>query len=71
MLVFLTVLSTGLHYVIQRMNYKRDLERIEQILDQAKLAAWGPKMIPVGSRRKVGPVSFSRDISYFRVYRSK
>ncbi|KAI0005026.1 DnaJ-domain-containing protein [Russula compacta] len=52
-LVFLTVLSTGLHYVIQRMNYKRDLERIEQILGQAKLAAWGPKMIPVGSRRKI------------------
>jgi len=52
-LVFLTVLSTGLHYVIQRMNYKRDLARVEHIISQAKQAAWGPKMLPVGSRRKV------------------
>jgi len=52
-LVFLTVLSTGLQYVVQRMNYKRDLARIKHILEQAKLAAWGPKMIPSGSRRKV------------------
>ena len=53
MLGFLVVLSTGLHYVVQRMNYKRDLARIEYILSQAKLAAWGPKMIPAGGRRKV------------------
>lgn len=52
-LAFLVVLSTGLHYVVQRMNYKRDLARIEYILSQAKLAAWGPKMIPTGSQRKV------------------
>jgi len=52
-LAFLVVLSSGLHYVVQRMNYKRDLARIEYILSQAKLAAWGPKMIPTGSRRKV------------------
>jgi len=50
---FLIVLSTGLHYIVQRMNYKRDLARIEHILKQAKLAAWGPKMIPSGGRRKV------------------
>ena len=52
-LVFLTVLSSGLHYVVQRLNYKRDLARIEHILGQAKTAAWGPKMIPASSRRKV------------------
>jgi len=52
-LTFLVVLSTGLHYLVQRMNYKRDLARIEYILGQAKLAAWGPKMIPTGSQRKV------------------
>jgi len=51
-LVFLTVLSTGLHYVVLHLNYKRDLERVEHIINQAKLAAWGPKMLPVG-RRKV------------------
>jgi DnaJ family protein C protein 1 len=53
-LVFLAVLSTGLHYVIQRINYKRDLARIEYIISQAKQAAWGPKLLPVGGRRKVG-----------------
>jgi len=51
--VFLTVLSSGLHYLVQRMNYKRDLARIEYILGRAKLAAWGPKLIPAGNRRKV------------------
>jgi len=52
-LVFLTVLSTGLQYVIRHLNYKRDLARVEYIISQAKLVAWGPKMIPVGGRRKV------------------
>lgn len=54
-LVFLTTLTTGLHYIIQHLNFKRDLTRIEHIVEQAKLTAWGPKMIPSGSRRKVGP----------------
>ena len=53
-LVFLTLLSTGLHYLIQHMNYKRDLARVDHIISQAKQAAWGPKMLPVGGRRKVG-----------------
>jgi hypothetical protein len=53
-LVFLTVLSTGLQYLVRHMNYKRDLARIEHIISQAKLVAWGPKMLPVGGRRKVG-----------------
>jgi hypothetical protein len=52
-LVFLTILTTGLHYVVQHLNYRRDLARIEHILEQAKLAAWGPKMIPAGTRKKV------------------
>ena len=58
-LTFLTILTTGLHYIVQRMNFKRDLNRIERILEQAKLAAWGPKMIPSSSRRKVGPMRHS------------
>lgn len=52
-LIFLATLTTGLQYIVQHMNFKRDLARIERILGQAKLAAWGPKMIPSGSRRKV------------------
>jgi hypothetical protein len=61
-LVFLTALSTGLHYIIQHMNYKRDLARVEYIISQAKQAAWGPKMLPVGSRRKVGFLCHFRQI---------
>ena len=39
--------------MIQRINYKRDLERIELIVSKAKSAAWGPKLVPVSGRRKV------------------
>jgi len=65
-LVFLTGLTTGLHYVVQRMNYRRDLARIDHILERAKLAAWGPKMIPAGTRKKVkvnlgGPARLDED----------
>ena len=70
-LVFLTVLSTGLHYVIQHMNYKRDLARVEHIIIQAKQAAWGPKMLPVGGRRKVESVRHFRRICRIHVTRSR
>ncbi|PBL02423.1 DnaJ-domain-containing protein [Armillaria gallica] len=52
-LVFLTVLTSSLQYIIQKMNYRRDLERIERIRQDARLAAWGPKMIPIEGQRKV------------------
>jgi DnaJ homolog subfamily C member 1 len=39
--------------MVQSMNYKRDLARIEVIKDKAKAAAWGPKMVPVTGQRKV------------------
>lgn len=52
-LVFLTVLTSSLQYIIQKMNYRKDLERIERIRQDARLAAWGPKMIPVEGQRKV------------------
>ncbi|CAA7259842.1 unnamed protein product [Cyclocybe aegerita] len=52
-LVFLTILTSGLQYVVQRFNYKKDLARIEVIVGKAKAAAWGPKMIPVNGQRKV------------------
>lgn len=53
MLVFLVVLTSGLHYLVQRLNYKKDLARIERFVSDARSAAWGPKMIPVEGRRKV------------------
>ncbi|EIW82118.1 DnaJ-domain-containing protein [Coniophora puteana RWD-64-598 SS2] len=52
-LVFLIILTSGLQYVVQRMNYSRDVERIERIIRDARLSAWGQKMVPVEGRRKV------------------
>ncbi|THH08656.1 hypothetical protein EW145_g2574 [Phellinidium pouzarii] len=52
-LVFLIALSSGVHYVIQRINYKNDLARIDRFVSDARLAAWGAKMIPLEGRRKV------------------
>ena len=40
--------------MVQRMTYKNDIRRIEATTSSAKLAAWGPKMIPVDGKRKVG-----------------
>lgn len=51
--VFLTIFTSGLQYLIQRINYKRDLERIERFVGEARAAAWGPKMIPIEGKRKV------------------
>ena len=53
MLVFLVVLTSGLHYLVQRLNYQKDLARVERFVRDARSAAWGPKMIPVEGRRKV------------------
>ncbi|KAG6873763.1 hypothetical protein C0995_011582 [Termitomyces sp. Mi166 len=52
-LMFLIILTSGLHLLVQKMNYKRDLERIDKIRQQAKAAAWGPKGIPLEGQRKV------------------
>jgi len=52
-LVFLVILTSGLQYVVQKMNYARDLEKVRQTIRNARLAAWGPKMVPLEGRRKV------------------
>lgn len=52
-LTFLIILSSGMQYFIHRSNYKRDLRRIEDVVREARLAAWGPKMVPVEGQRKV------------------
>jgi len=52
-LVFLISFTSGLQLVIQKMNYKKDLARIELITGRARRAAWGPKMIPFTGQRKV------------------
>ena len=42
-----------MHYIIQRVNYKNDLARIDRFVREARLAAWGPRMVPLEGRRKV------------------
>jgi len=51
--VFLVFITSGMQYLVQRLNYRRDLERVEWIVQQAKSAAWGAKMIPGEGQRKV------------------
>lgn len=51
--VFLIVLTSALQLLVQKMNYKRDLARIELITSRARRAAWGPKMTPASGQRKV------------------
>ncbi|PPQ98566.1 hypothetical protein CVT24_004057 [Panaeolus cyanescens] len=52
-LTFLVIITSTLQYVVQKMNYRRDLERIEVIISKARAAAWGPKLTPVNGQRKI------------------
>jgi len=52
-LVFLTLLTSSLQYIVQRINYKRDLGRVEWVRQQAKSAAWGSSLVPQTGQRKV------------------
>uniref|UniRef100_A0A0W0FK88 J domain-containing protein n=1 Tax=Moniliophthora roreri TaxID=221103 RepID=A0A0W0FK88_MONRR len=68
-ILFLIVLTSGLQYLVQRMNYKRDLARIESVTREARLAAWGAKMAPIEGQRKVkvnlgGPPRIDEDGNY-------
>ncbi|KAJ7507907.1 DnaJ domain-containing protein [Mycena galericulata] len=52
-LVFLVLVTSGFHYIVQHINYRGDLERIDRFVKEARLAAWGPKLVPVEGQRKV------------------
>ncbi|KAH9943460.1 DnaJ-domain-containing protein [Epithele typhae] len=51
--VFLIITTSGVQYVVQKLNYNRDLKRIDWIIEQARTAAWGSKMSPQDGQRKV------------------
>ncbi|KAF8351380.1 hypothetical protein F5887DRAFT_937177, partial [Amanita rubescens] len=51
--VFLIILTTALQYVIQSINYRSDSQRVQHIIKEARLAAWGTKMVPLAGQRKV------------------
>ena len=53
------MVTSGLQYVVQWMNYKWDLDRISHITKEAKLAAWGPKMTLNKGQRKVHVIILS------------
>ncbi|KAJ7498828.1 DnaJ domain-containing protein [Mycena latifolia] len=52
-LVFLVLVTSGFHYTVQHINYRTDLQRIDRFVKDARLAAWGPKLIPIEGQRKV------------------
>jgi len=51
--VFLTILTSVLQNVVQRYNYRKDLDRINRFILKARVAAWGPKMTPQTTPKKV------------------
>lgn len=55
MLVFLALLTSIVQHGIALVNRKRDLHRIQRLVKQAKLVAYGPKAVPFekGVKRKV------------------
>lgn len=68
-LAFLTILTSGLQFLVQNMNYKRDLQRIEKFRGEARSAAWGPKLVPLGGKRKVSDVDVAALPSLIRFLR--
>jgi DnaJ family protein C protein 1 len=52
-LIFLVMLTSGLHYMVQKLNYNRDTGRVRELQSAARQAAWGPKLVPMEGRRKV------------------
>ncbi|KZW04216.1 hypothetical protein EXIGLDRAFT_758512 [Exidia glandulosa HHB12029] len=66
-LVFLVLVTAGMQHMVQRMNYKRDIARIERFVNEARRQAWGPKLNKVEGRRKVrinlgaSPVQYDED----------
>ncbi|KAJ7713756.1 DnaJ domain-containing protein [Mycena maculata] len=51
--VFLVLVTSGFHYIVQHLNYRSDLERVNRFVKEAQLVAWGPKLVPIEGQRKV------------------
>jgi len=72
-IAFLVILTSSLQYLVQKINYKRDLTRIRHFITKARFAAWGPKLIRIETKRKVkvNVGSYSEDDSDEQPSRSK
>jgi hypothetical protein len=68
-LTFLVLLTSGLQYLVQKLNYARDLARIDQIVTAARTAAWGPKLTRLNVPRKASIIAFSliNHVTWFQV----
>jgi DnaJ homolog subfamily C member 1 len=68
-MVFLILVTSAMHYLVQKISYGSDLKRIERFQSDAKLAAWGPKLTPIEGKRKarvpVGPARVDEDGNMF------
>ena len=53
---FLVLLTTGLQYMVQRLNYAKDLERIERIRQDAKTTAWGNRLVAPEGQKKASAI---------------
>lgn len=52
-MTFLVILTTGLQFMVQRLNYAKDLGRIERIRHDARTTAWGNRLVPPEGQKKV------------------
>jgi len=50
---FLALVTSVMQYIFKKMNYNRDVVRIEKIIHEAKIAAWGNKLVPGAGQKKV------------------
>ncbi|KAF9780123.1 DnaJ-domain-containing protein [Thelephora terrestris] len=65
-MTFLVILTTGLQYMVQKLNYAKDVERIERIRHDARTTAWGNRLVPPEGQKKVrvnlgGRIRFDED----------
>lgn len=62
----MTIVTSAVQYVVQRMNHGRDLKRVDNVITQAKTAAWGNKLTPGEGQRKVRPCrNYSAEVLKF------
>jgi len=52
-LIFLALVTSLLQNVVHRLNYKREVVRVQRFMLLARKAAWGPKLVKNDAPRKV------------------
>jgi hypothetical protein len=52
-LIFLTIFTSLLQYLVQKLNYTKDSSRINGLISQARTLAWGAQGSSNGKDRKI------------------